>query len=414
VAGGNADDGGVLQLFGPSFPSNANVVALIAGPRATAKIWRFDPSGTLTAGGPITAPGMIRSDTGRLIAMNSGALPSVAAWDPSLNVASGFWVGSGGVITFGATDGGGVPVTGWATLTSTSLNVPGLGSVGTISSNNNIVAAGNLYARSGNVFFGPGDTAVLNSDGTNATLRFRSDNWNLAWNGSNGTLSFNKPGVTLFTVDANGTGAFAAGLNVNNGALAVSGAITSGGNITGATLTASGLLQAASGGMSLGAGGSGRYMQFSPSWYWDWNSSNGDLNWQTASGQMAMFRQADKIIFATQGPCAGIGVYQNLSDIRTKTDITQAPYGLAEVLRINPILFRRVNGRGVLEIGFSAQELREIIPETVMKLGLELPDGSGGLDDADPTLGMGIDGVVAALVNANKELAARVAALEAR
>jgi hypothetical protein len=59
---------------------------------------------------------------------------------------------------------------------------------------------------------------------------------------------------------------------------------------------------------------------------------------------------------------------------------------------------------GPLELGFIAQELRDVIPEAV-----------GPTDDLeDPTLGIMLDPIVAALVNGMKALAARVQHLEGR
>jgi hypothetical protein len=36
--------------------------------------------------------------------------------------------------------------------------------------------------------------------------------------------------------------------------------------------------------MKMGSGGSGRILQLSPSWYWDWNVNNGDMQWVTPNG----------------------------------------------------------------------------------------------------------------------------------
>jgi hypothetical protein len=77
---------------------------------------------------------------------------------------------------------------------------------------------------------------------------------------------------------------------------------------------------------------------------------------------------------------------------------------------------RRSNdeAKSVKEIGFVAQELREVLPEAVRVVGIELPDGSGGIDDDEPSLGVSAETIVAVLCAAVKELSARMKHLEER
>ena len=82
---------------------------------------------------------------------------------------------------------------------------------------------------------------------------------------------------------------------------------------------------------------------------------------------------------------------------RAKTNIAPSMAGLAEIMRINPIRFRRIsNTRPSFiedreEVGFSAQALQRVLPEAVMVCGFELADGTGGLDSDSPSLSIGID-----------------------
>ena len=41
---------------------------------------------------------------------------------------------------------------------------------------------------------------------------------------------------------------------------------------------------------------------------------------------------------ALSGPCAGVGAYIDLSDVASKTNIVAAPYGLADVLKLNTVM----------------------------------------------------------------------------
>jgi hypothetical protein len=59
------------------------------------------------------------------------------------------------------------------------------------------------------------------------------------------------------------------------------------------------------------------------------------------------------------------------SDARHKTNIVDNPYGLNEVLQLQPRKFNRINSEGQIEenqgdiLGFIAQEVKEVIPEAV-------------------------------------------------
>ncbi len=97
------------------------------------------------------------------------------------------------------------------------------------------------------------------------------------------------------------------------------------------------------------------------------------------------------------------------SDIRDKTDIRSVPLGLDFLKELNPIAYRFRESRasdqavGRVICGFSAQEI--------------LPRQSGMciVDDSDPeNLKLNSSDIIAVLVNAVKELSARVEQLEAR
>lgn len=105
------------------------------------------------------------------------------------------------------------------------------------------------------------------------------------------------------------------------------------------------------------------------------------------------------------GTTSGTVVGSQTSDIRLKSNVESLPYGLAEILAINPIRFDK-DGRK--QIGFNAQQVRPIIPEVVYDTGEDI-DGSH-----DKKLGMFYDSITAALVNAVKELKSENDALKSR
>jgi hypothetical protein len=63
------------------------------------------------------------------------------------------------------------------------------------------------------------------------------------------------------------------------------------------------------------------------------------------------------------------------SDERGKTHIEDAPYGLAQLLRLRPVTYRRKEsaGEGGTQVGLLAQEVQAVMPELVRA------DGSGAL-----------------------------------
>lgn len=88
------------------------------------------------------------------------------------------------------------------------------------------------------------------------------------------------------------------------------------------------------------------------------------------------------------------------SDIRFKKNIEEAAYGLSEIEQITPIKYERDEDDAPPQIGFSAQELQDIIPEMV--------------EDVDEQLSITPDSLIPVLVNAVKELSARVKELESK
>jgi hypothetical protein len=146
------------------------------------------------------------------------------------------------------------------------------------------------------------------------------------------------------------------------------------------------------------------------------DGSNGALVWFASGNEFMHLRWGnDYMIFNNYGTWAGHGAFVNLSDRRDKKNITPSTRGLAEILKLNPVEFDRISDAVVpKELGFTAEDVRDILPEAVRVVGMPLQDGTGGLDDAEPTLGLMDSAIVAALVNAVKELHVRLEAVEHR
>ncbi|CAO94993.1 tail fiber domain-containing protein [Erwinia tasmaniensis] len=100
--------------------------------------------------------------------------------------------------------------------------------------------------------------------------------------------------------------------------------------------------------------------------------------------------------FRNDGSAFTNGAWHNSSDIRMKTDITQIDGALDKLAHIGGYTYLK---QGLPEAGVIAQEVEEILPQSVTRTELKLNDGSV-LKDARS---ININGVVALLVEALKE-----------
>ena len=97
------------------------------------------------------------------------------------------------------------------------------------------------------------------------------------------------------------------------------------------------------------------------------------------------------------------------SDRRLKENIQDLPYGLAEIMRLDPKSYEW-NGRagmakGKLQVGVMAQDLQKVIPEVVSEWTFvdDLDDKSRNADNFKTFLGVQTDAIQYVLVNAVKE-----------
>jgi len=236
-------------------------------------------------------------------------------------------------------------------------------------------------------------SARLTGDATYNHFYMDAANWDLRYNRSNGRLSYlNGSAVELFAVDASGN----AGLF---GGMTATGNVVSNSGIFGQSDQTLGMY--ASGTTRITVLGTGGY-------FWQYDTTNGNLTWMVASTLMWQFRTSDKLSFNQLGTVGGNGAYFNISDAAVKTDIVPATHGLAHIQKLSPKTFKRTieSAQGREELGFVAQDVQQAIPEAVHDIG----DKATG----ETLLAVQLDPIVAALVNAVKELSAEVAALKAK
>lgn len=170
--------------------------------------------------------------------------------------------------------------------------------------------------------------------------------------------------------------------------------------------------------------GPSKILNFAPSVYFGWDSTTGNYNF-IRGVNVWQIRATDNFCWNPSGSVGGAS-FIIASDRRLKEDIQPTERGLTEILALNPVEFKRAPLPVVgdippkeippierpMEIGFIAQEVAAVLPEAVRVIGMELADGTGGLESAEPTLGMTDSTIVATMVNAIKEINARLVALE--
>ena len=58
--------------------------------------------------------------------------------------------------------------------------------------------------------------------------------------------------------------------------------------------------------------------------------------------------------------------YITYSDERYKLDVSAIPYGIDEIMQLNPVSYRYISHPDVVSLGFIAQEAMSVIPESVV------------------------------------------------
>lgn len=127
--------------------------------------------------------------------------------------------------------------------------------------------------------------------------------------------------------------------------------------------------------------------------------------WPTATG-ILMTSTTSSNIGTTTGTAIGD---QTASDARVK-DVSDLPfkYGLEAITQIEPVEFSYKGESEIKRLGFIAQQVKPVVPEAVASTGEPIE----GYDPEDPKLVMSYSALIPVLVQAVKELSAKVANLE--
>ena len=104
-----------------------------------------------------------------------------------------------------------------------------------------------------------------------------------------------------------------------------------------------------------------------------------------------------RFIFNSNGTAYAGDSWTTISDKRVKKDIKDIPYGLDEINKLEPKIFTRydgdfddegnvvLDGDGKKQIGFIAQEIKEVVPEMIANQNQDLTEGFYVMDDGKLT-----------------------------
>jgi hypothetical protein len=195
---------------------------------------------------------------------------------------------------------------------------------------------------------------------------------------------------------------------------------------TGAAMTATqsgdevgriGFTGCASAGSFQTAGGNFHFLRMLATENWGTSAGGKFEVWTIANGSSSGALRATfdpNFTITGAGYQPGGGSWTATSDTRLKRDVAPYNAGLAEVCRLNPIVYRYNGLGGILDTetfyrGLAAEDVQSVMPEMVHSLPMKLRE-----EDPEPVdvLHLNATALTFALVNAVKELTARLEALE--
>jgi hypothetical protein len=397
---------GPQGLTGPIGPTGAS--------GATGSQGQMGPQGQQGSAGATGATGPAGTyQTGPGLAINSGTTP------PTIDVTTPYLALSGGTVTGNLSVNGGAVIGHTATPTTNALLIndtatqpqPGAALQGSLTVASETQVRLNLDAYGSNPAFeifrrargtAAAPTALQNGDSLGV----------ITWQGYTGAAYAGGPQVSLAATEnwsSTATGCAMSLDTVAAGTTTLAASLVLNGN----TATFSGAVVVPSS-LYLAVGGVSPYISTS--------GANGGVN--VVSGSLnqpfVFYNSIGQAIaqFNTATPFATLnntGSWGTLSDPRVKTDIAPYNAGLTEIELLEPISFRYNGELGAVlddesttRYGLDASAVEAVMPEMVGRHRNTAPDGT--LHDEILTLETGP--LIYALINAVKELSARLATLE--
>src|SRR5262245_28956283 len=172
--------------------------------------------------------------------------------------------------------------------------------------------------------------------------------------------------------------------------------------------------------VSANQSGTPGYLTAKPSWFSRWSADTDHFEvWRQAPSAGAYIiplyctNVGDLVIAGSNATKAAGTTWINPSDPRLKQDIAPYAAGLAEIAQLDPITYRlKAQPDGSLCYGFDAEKVRAVFPECVTETRMKLDPSDE--EETDGVLTFDMHPILVAVINALKEVATRLAALEAR
>jgi len=132
-------------------------------------------------------------------------------------------------------------------------------------------------------------------------------------------------------------------------------------------------------------------------------ATSGTKNWQVI-GNATDFYIGDQTLtrYASLNGITTFTAWTFVSDVRLKENIESLNYGINEVMQLKPTRYKFKNEKQT-NIGFIAQEVKQVIPEMVTGSGLDFDEKDTFEERARKTLGVSKDILIPVLVKAIQE-----------
>ena len=255
---------------------------------------------------------------------------------------------------------------------------------------------------SNNTFGLTASGAYFSSTATSTYLVQDSLLWRWEYTRANGRMDYvrGSDSTSLFNIDGSG--------NIGCPGTAFSHSLSS----TSATISGVAninVVQVNGSGFQFSTDGTLHYSAHAPGWYEGFAISGGTRTWVNSDTTvMSLASNGDLTLQAGTGYKTGGGAWAAISDARIKDVLGDYTTGLDAILSLRPVHYRYKTS-GQEHIGLVAQEAEIVMPEMVTQ-------GSGEIDGklVDDLRTLDMTALPLAIVNAIKELYARVVALEAK
>ena len=326
-------------------------------------------SGNLTVTGTCTTGNKTVNGTMNVTGLTTLASNGLNVGSGQLQVTGGNVTATGSITSVGLSAGAGTLYAGGATTLAGSLSVSGATN---LASNGLNVGSGQLYVSSGNVY-------VANALSVGGTANL----------GAVSTGTVGCTGITCTTINTQGntitSGSISSGAINTNGNALTSGSVSTGNIASSGYITATNYISIANTSPTM-------YMNDTDYGQFSINCDGGSIGFKGVAGGWLSRTDNNGDFFATSNVTA-------YSDAKLKENVETIREPMSLVRRMRGVFYDRIDS-GAHGVGVIAQEMREVLPQVVC--------------ESDGTLSVAYGNIVGVLIEALKDIDARLADVEAR